>query len=124
MHYHVAKGYIAEMLGNKYSCKGKKNEEAAEKINMQWTELNMLFRDMVRQKLYVQMKEHLSAYTHHYVLKCQIVMCELCMFLFQESTLDWLYSLGGHISKIIEQEHEKDIKNVLTPLVENYPDIR
>ncbi|XP_058242107.1 exocyst complex component 3-like protein 4 [Hemibagrus wyckioides] len=86
VHYHVAKGYIAEMLGNKYSCKGKKNEEAAEKINMQWTELNKLFREM-------------------------------------GSTLDWLFSLGGHISKIIEQEHEKDIKNVLTPLVENYPDI-
>ncbi|KAK3573026.1 hypothetical protein QTP86_012238 [Hemibagrus guttatus] len=86
VHYHVAKGYIAKLLGNKYSCKGKKNEEAADKINTQWTELNKLFSDM-------------------------------------GSTLDWLYPLGGHISKIIEQEHEKDIKTVLTPLVENYPDI-
>ncbi|KAK2852724.1 hypothetical protein Q7C36_007925 [Tachysurus vachellii] len=85
-HYHVVKVYISEMLSNKYSCKGKKNEEAAEKINKQWTELNKLFSEM-------------------------------------GSTLDWLHSLGGHISKIIEQEHEKDIKNFLTPLVENYPDI-
>ncbi|MCJ8730648.1 hypothetical protein PDJAM_G00186760 [Pangasius djambal] len=87
VHYHVVKGYISELLRNKYSCKGKKNESAAAKINEQWTELKQLF-------------------------------CEM------GSTLDWLHSLGYQISKIIEQEHEKDIKNVLTPLVENYPDIR
>lgn len=46
------------------------------------------------------------------------------MLLIQGSTLDWLHSLGDQISKIIEQESEKDIKNVLKPLVENYPDIR
>lgn len=46
------------------------------------------------------------------------------MLLIQGSNLDWLHSIGYDISKIIEQEHEKDIKNVLTPLVENYPDIR
>lgn len=46
------------------------------------------------------------------------------MLLIQGSTLDWLHSLGCQISKIIEQESEKDIKNVLKPLVENYPDIR
>ncbi|MCI4376487.1 hypothetical protein PGIGA_G00188910 [Pangasianodon gigas] len=86
VHYHVVKGYISELLRNKYSCKGKKNDSAAAKINEQWTELKQLF-------------------------------CEM------GSTLDWLHSLGYQISKIIEQEHEKDIKNVLTPLVENYPDI-
>lgn len=46
------------------------------------------------------------------------------MLLIQGSTLDWLHSLGFQISEIIEQEHEKDIKDVLTPLVENYPDIK
>lgn len=47
MHYHVVKGYISELLKNKYSCKGKKNEEAAIKINEQWTELEKLFCEMV-----------------------------------------------------------------------------
>ncbi|KAF5900894.1 exocyst complex component 3-like protein 4 isoform X2, partial [Clarias magur] len=86
VHYLVMKGYISELLRNKYSCKGKKNEDAAVKINEQCTVLNKLF-------------------------------CEM------GSRLDWLNSLGFYISKIIKQEHEKDIKNVLTPLVENYPDI-
>ncbi|TSK22816.1 Exocyst complex component 3-like protein 4 [Bagarius yarrelli] len=87
MHYHVVKVYISELLKSKYSCKGKKNEDAAANIKEQWTVLNKLFSEM-------------------------------------GSSLDWLHSLGYDISKIVEQEHEKDIKNVLTPLVENYPDIR
>ncbi|KAM9476882.1 exocyst complex component 3-like protein 4 isoform 2-T5 [Clarias gariepinus] len=86
VHYLVMKGYISELLRNKYSCKGKKNEDAAAKINEQCNVLNKLF-------------------------------CEM------GSTLDWLHSLGFYISEIIKQEHEKDIKNVLNPLVENYPDI-
>ncbi|XP_047010166.2 exocyst complex component 3-like protein 4 isoform X3 [Ictalurus punctatus] len=86
VHYHVVKVYISELLKNKYSCKGKKNEDGAAKIDEQWTELKNLF-------------------------------CEM------GSTLDWLHPLGYQVSKIIEQQNEKDIKNVLTPLVDNYPDI-
>lgn len=62
LHYHVAKGYISELLRNKYSCKGRKNDAAA-KINEQWTELNMLFCEMVRQKLCVQMKKSFCIYS-------------------------------------------------------------
>ncbi|KAI5606361.1 exocyst complex component 3-like protein 4 [Silurus asotus] len=87
VHYYVVKKYISELLKNKYSCKGKKNEMAAAKINEQWTELEKLFCDM-------------------------------------GSSLDWLHSLGYKISEIIKQEDEKNMKNVLTALVENYPDIR
>ncbi|KAI5108109.1 exocyst complex component 3-like protein 4, partial [Silurus meridionalis] len=87
VHYYVVKKYISELLKNKYSCKGKKNEMAAAKINEQWTELKKLFCDM-------------------------------------GSSLDWLHSLGYKISEIIEQEDEKNMKKVLTALVENYPDIR
>ncbi|KAI4902135.1 hypothetical protein NFI96_025540 [Prochilodus magdalenae] len=86
LHYHVVKEYISELLKNKYSCKGRKNDNAAIKIAEQWDEFNKLFSDM-------------------------------------GSTLDWLHPLGAQLSQIIEQEHEKDIKNLLVPLVENYPDI-
>ncbi|XP_066535892.1 exocyst complex component 3-like protein 4 isoform X2 [Hoplias malabaricus] len=86
MHYHVVKEYISELLKNKYSCKGRKNEIAAAKIEQQWDELRKLFSEM-------------------------------------GSTFDWLNPLGGHLSEIIKQENEKDIKNVLPLLMENYPDI-
>ncbi|XP_076831757.1 exocyst complex component 3-like protein 4 isoform X2 [Brachyhypopomus gauderio] len=86
VHYHVVKEYISELLKNKYSCKGKKNETAAAKIREQWNELKGLF-------------------------------CEM------ESTLVWLHPIGDQISKIIEQEHGRDIKDLLKPLVESYPDI-
>ncbi|XP_036429449.1 uncharacterized protein LOC118810039 [Colossoma macropomum] len=39
------------------------------------------------------------------------------------SALNWLHPLGDQLSEIIEQENEKDIKNLLPPLVDNYPDI-
>ncbi|KAL7877711.1 hypothetical protein SRHO_G00043540 [Serrasalmus rhombeus] len=39
------------------------------------------------------------------------------------STLNWLHPLGDQLTEIIEQENEKDIKNLLPALVENYPDI-
>ncbi|KAK1791612.1 hypothetical protein P4O66_013613 [Electrophorus voltai] len=87
VHYHFVKEYISQLLKNKYSCKGRKNEDAAAKIRQQWEELKSLF-------------------------------CEM------ESTLDWLHPLGDQLSKIIEQKNGRDIKNLLKPLVENYPDIR
>ncbi|XP_072534044.1 exocyst complex component 3-like protein 4 [Salminus brasiliensis] len=86
MHYHVVKEYISQLLMKKYTCKGKKNKLAADKIRDQWDDLRRLFSDM-------------------------------------GSTLDWLHPLGDHLSKIIEQENEKDIINFLEPLVENYPDM-
>ncbi|XP_072533018.1 exocyst complex component 3-like protein 4 [Salminus brasiliensis] len=86
MHYHVVKEYISQLLKNKYSCKGRKNSLAAEKIRDQWGELRRLFSDM-------------------------------------GSTLEWLHPLGDQLSKIIEQEKEKDIQNFIEPLIENYPDI-
>ncbi|XP_073729132.1 exocyst complex component 3 [Misgurnus anguillicaudatus] len=45
--------------------------------------------------------------------------------LFKEmgSSLDWLYPLGDYLSDIIGMENEKSIKDLLNPLVSNYPDI-
>ncbi|XP_073776749.1 exocyst complex component 3 isoform X2 [Danio rerio] len=45
--------------------------------------------------------------------------------LFQEmgSSLDWLYPLGEYLSDIIKMENYKNIKELLTPLVNDYPDI-
>ncbi|KAL7890074.1 hypothetical protein AOLI_G00023320 [Acnodon oligacanthus] len=39
------------------------------------------------------------------------------------STLNWLHPLGDQLAEIIEQENEKDIKNHLKALLDNYPDI-
>ncbi|XP_066535790.1 exocyst complex component 3-like protein 4 [Hoplias malabaricus] len=86
MHYHVVKEYISELLKRKYSCKGRKNELAAVKIEEQWDELRSLFSEM-------------------------------------GSKLNWLYPLGAHLSEIIRQKKEKDIKNLLPSFLENYPDI-
>ncbi|XP_056615981.1 exocyst complex component 3 [Triplophysa dalaica] len=45
--------------------------------------------------------------------------------LFEEmgSSLDWLYPLGNYLSDIIGMENEKSIKDILHPLVSDYPDI-
>ncbi|XP_062852196.1 exocyst complex component 3-like protein 4 isoform X2 [Trichomycterus rosablanca] len=86
VHYHVVKGYISELLKNKFSCKGRKNDIAGTKIREQYEGLNKLFQQM-------------------------------------GSTMEWLYPLGDQLSVIIEQEHEKDIKQHLSPLVKNYSDI-
>ncbi|KAL1263312.1 hypothetical protein QQF64_006051 [Cirrhinus molitorella] len=45
--------------------------------------------------------------------------------LFEEmgSSLNWLYPLGDYLSDIIGMETEKNIKDLLNPLVSNYPDI-
>ncbi|XP_065153342.1 exocyst complex component 3 isoform X2 [Paramisgurnus dabryanus] len=39
------------------------------------------------------------------------------------SSLDWLYPLGDYLSDIIGMENKKSIKDLLNPLVSNYPDI-
>ncbi|ROK15754.1 Exocyst complex component 3-like protein 4 [Anabarilius grahami] len=39
------------------------------------------------------------------------------------SSLNWLYPLGDYLSDIIGIENEKKIKDLLIPLVSNYPDI-
>lgn len=45
--------------------------------------------------------------------------------LFEEmkSSLGWLYPLGNYLSEIIGMENEKSIKDILHPLVSDYPDI-
>ncbi|XP_022540169.2 exocyst complex component 3-like protein 4 [Astyanax mexicanus] len=45
LHYHVVKEYISQLLKKKYSCKGKKNDLAAEKIRGQWNEFKRLFSE-------------------------------------------------------------------------------
>ncbi|KAK7139858.1 hypothetical protein R3I94_012481 [Phoxinus phoxinus] len=39
------------------------------------------------------------------------------------SSLNWLYPLGDYLSDIIGMENERKIKDLLIPLVNNYPDI-
>ncbi|XP_067278102.1 exocyst complex component 3 [Pseudorasbora parva] len=39
------------------------------------------------------------------------------------SSLNWLYPLGDHLSDIIGMENERKIKDLLIPLISNYPDI-
>lgn len=45
--------------------------------------------------------------------------------LFQEmnSSQNWLYPVGDHLSKIVGQRNKSEIKNNLKPLVNDYPDI-
>ncbi|KAL6487270.1 hypothetical protein MHYP_G00038960 [Metynnis hypsauchen] len=86
LHYHAVKAYISELLKEKYSCKGRKNDLGAAKIKNQWDQLRKLFSEM-------------------------------------GSTLNWLHPLGDHLSRIIEQKNEKDIKKLLPSFVEDYPDI-
>ncbi|XP_056326888.1 exocyst complex component 3-like protein 4 isoform X2 [Danio aesculapii] len=45
------------------------------------------------------------------------------LFQEMESSLDWLYPLGDYLSNIIRMENDKNIKELLTPLVNDYPDI-
>ncbi|XP_054913285.1 exocyst complex component 3-like protein 4 isoform X2 [Poeciliopsis prolifica] len=46
LHYHVVKEYIGQLMKNNYSCKNRKHEKAAAKINEQWNKLSDLFDDM------------------------------------------------------------------------------
>ncbi|KAF4105540.1 exocyst complex component 3-like protein 4 isoform X2 [Onychostoma macrolepis] len=45
------------------------------------------------------------------------------LFVEMGSSLKWLYPLGNYLSDIIGMEIEKNIKDLLNPLVSNYPDI-
>lgn len=45
-HFFVVKEYISQLMKNNYSCKNRKNETAASKMNSQWAELKVLFQDM------------------------------------------------------------------------------
>uniref|UniRef100_A0A8C1PH72 Si:dkey-45k15.1 n=2 Tax=Cyprinus carpio TaxID=7962 RepID=A0A8C1PH72_CYPCA len=45
------------------------------------------------------------------------------LFVEMGSSLKWLYPLGNYLSDIIGMETEKNIKDLLHPLVSNYPDI-
>ncbi|KAA0717709.1 hypothetical protein E1301_Tti020840 [Triplophysa tibetana] len=86
VHYYVIKEYVSQLMKKKYSCKNNRNEEAADKMRIQWKELRKLFEEM-------------------------------------GSSLDWLYPLGNYLSDIIGKENEKSIKDILHPLVRDYPDI-
>ncbi|XP_017319299.1 exocyst complex component 3-like protein 4 isoform X1 [Ictalurus punctatus] len=46
VHYFVVKEYISQLMKNNYSCKNRKNENAAAKIEVQWGELHELFQEM------------------------------------------------------------------------------
>lgn len=48
VHYFVVKEYISQLMKNNYSCKNRKNENAAAKIEVQWGELRELFEEMVQ----------------------------------------------------------------------------
>ncbi|XP_058242105.1 exocyst complex component 3-like protein 4 isoform X1 [Hemibagrus wyckioides] len=84
VHYFVVKEYISQLIKNNYSCKNRKSEKAAAKLDKQWGELCELFQEM-------------------------------------NSAQHWLYPVGGHLQKIIE-EKKSEIKNCLSPLVDEYPD--
>ncbi|MEQ2286822.1 hypothetical protein AMECASPLE_006352 [Ameca splendens] len=46
LHYHVAKEYIGQLMQNNYSCKNRKHQKAATKIQQQWNQLSYLFDEM------------------------------------------------------------------------------
>ncbi|CAG5866881.1 unnamed protein product [Menidia menidia] len=46
LHYHVVREYIGQLMKNNYTCKNRKHEKAATKINQQWEKLTDLFEDM------------------------------------------------------------------------------
>ncbi|XP_026799522.3 exocyst complex component 3-like protein 4 isoform X1 [Pangasianodon hypophthalmus] len=46
VHYFVVREYISQLMKNNYSCKNRKNEKAATKIRVQWSELCELFQEM------------------------------------------------------------------------------
>lgn len=48
VHYFVVKEYISQLIKNNYSCKNRKNEKAAAKLEEQWGELCDLFQEMVQ----------------------------------------------------------------------------
>ncbi|XP_076149470.1 exocyst complex component 3-like protein 4 [Alosa pseudoharengus] len=46
LHLLVMREYVASLLHSSYSCKGRKNHQAAEKLQEQWTQLSTLFQRM------------------------------------------------------------------------------
>ncbi|XP_072314345.1 exocyst complex component 3-like protein 4 [Eucyclogobius newberryi] len=46
LHLHVSREYLAQLLKSDYSCKNKKHERAAAKIQEQWSQLQELFTSM------------------------------------------------------------------------------
>lgn len=101
-------------MKKKFSCKNSKNEEAADKMRSQWKELRKLFEEMVTLSDCHKIIENI-----HYIIIFKKVFLPI-----QGSSLDWLYPLGNYLSDIIGMENEKSIKDILHPLVSDYPDIR
>lgn len=116
MHYYVAKEYVSQLMKKKYSCKKAKNEDAAIKMKQQWNELKKLFVEMVRYSPVSNNVKYTTVFFKTDALKI--------FFCIQGSSLNWLYPLGNYLSDIIGMEIEKNIKDLLNPLVSNYPDIR
>lgn len=48
VHYFVVREYISQLMKNNYSCKNRKNERAAAKIEVQWGKLCERFQEMVQ----------------------------------------------------------------------------
>lgn len=48
VHYFVVREYISQLMKNNYSCKSRKYERAATKIEVQWGKLCELFQEMVQ----------------------------------------------------------------------------
>ncbi|KAG5285174.1 hypothetical protein AALO_G00000360 [Alosa alosa] len=46
LHLLVMREYVTPLLHSSYSCKGRKNQQAAEKLQEQWTQLSTLFQRM------------------------------------------------------------------------------
>ncbi|XP_048830489.1 exocyst complex component 3-like protein 4 [Brienomyrus brachyistius] len=45
VHYHVVREYISQLMKNNYSCKNRKHERAAEKMSLEWGNLQKIFED-------------------------------------------------------------------------------
>ncbi|KAM9777699.1 exocyst complex component 3-like protein 4 [Neosynchiropus ocellatus] len=82
-HFHVVKEYIGQLMKGNYSCKNRKHEAAARKIQQQWVQLVNLFEDMnsshewlhpvgydlsniIKQKNKSDIKNHLQPLVEHY----------------------------------------------------------
>ncbi|XP_041828791.1 exocyst complex component 3-like protein 4 isoform X2 [Melanotaenia boesemani] len=83
LHYHVVREYVGQLMKNNYSCKNRKHEKAAAKIQEQWNQLRDLFEEMnsthewlhhvgddlsnvIGQKNKTDIKSHLQPLVQHY----------------------------------------------------------
>ncbi|KAM8833167.1 exocyst complex component 3-like protein 4 isoform 1-T1 [Synchiropus picturatus] len=83
LHFHVVKEYIGQLMKGNYSCKNRKHEAAAKKIQQQWVQLVDLFEDMnsphdwlhpvghdlsnvIKQRNKADIKNHLQPLVEHY----------------------------------------------------------